>query len=161
MNYDEAFISAVEIQQEIACYCSMCEIAGSIRRKKADIIKDIEIVAMPIQRYAGQLKDIVNKKWGPPLAGAFPSKYTKIRARLCIDFFWCLDPRAWGMLLWIRTGPAEYVVDGLRHWKMISNGGYSKDCLLYDGSGKLVPTPEEQDVFDAFQITWTEPEKRK
>lgn len=161
MKLENALAQANEIAATVRPFCTRLEIAGSIRRSKPDDIKDIEIVAVPNNRLLFELTRTVNTEWGPPVIGAFPSKYTKIRGRLCIDFFWCLDPKTWGMLYWIRTGPAEYVANGLKHWKMISGGGKSEGCLLYDGKGTHIPTPEEEDVFNALQITWTEPCKRK
>lgn len=51
MNLEEASKLADEIVEELKSACERIEVAGSIRRKKPDGIKDVEIVAVPRYRY--------------------------------------------------------------------------------------------------------------
>ena len=146
MNYDDAKSRADEIIGMIRPFCHRAEIAGSIRRKKTVDIKDIEICAIPNTVYARELAFVVNRKWGEPAAGKFPSKYTKVRAVANIDFFWPTK-ETWGLIYFIRTGPREFGQRMLAYWKTITEGGYSEDGILHLADGTIVPTPEEEDVF--------------
>ena len=161
MNLPETQTKAEEIKLVLAPYCHRIEIAGSIRRLKPEGIKDIEIVAQINSRWLREIENIVNCKWGRPAIGKFPSKYTRIRHwQYPIDFFWCFEPATWGLLFFIRTGPAPYVARALSVWKRKSGGGYSEGCLLYDGQGTHYPTPKESDVFARLGWPWVEPQYR-
>jgi DNA polymerase/3'-5' exonuclease PolX len=165
MNYAEAKKVADEIIAKIRPLCIRAEIAGSVRRQKQDMIKDIEIVAIPNPVHAYELHSVVNSHWGKPAMGAWPSLYTKIRTHVNIDFFWT-DPVKWGLLFFIRTGPAEYGERMLRYWKQITNGGKSENCILHLADGTPVFTPEEEDVYRVLEkysgkpCRWQPPEKR-
>lgn len=166
MNLDYAKIKAAEILNTIRPLCltasdgySLCQVAGSVRREKPDDIKDIEIVAVPAPIHMSYLKDIVNNLWGTPQIGAFPSKYTKIRAVLNIDFFWC-TVETFGLNFFIRTGSREWGQKALEHWKKLTNGGYSQGAQLHRADGTIVPTPREEDVFTALQVRFVPPNRR-
>jgi DNA polymerase/3'-5' exonuclease PolX len=159
MNLQEAEKLAREIVALVRPLCIRCEVAGSVRRKKIDDIKDVEIVAIPDSKQLFALRDVVNTHWGQPSAGAFPSKYTRIRTHVNIDFFWC-STETFGLNFFIRTGDAEYAKRGLAYWKKVSTGGYAKEARLYTAKGELVPTPEEEDVFTAMGAKFLAPEKR-
>lgn len=149
MNYDEASKLADEIVTALRPFCHRCEVAGSVRRKKQYDIKDVEIVFIPKPECAREIADLVNKRWGEPTMGKWPSLYCKIRGRHSIDFFTTTKEK-WGMIYFIRTGPGEFGQRMLAYWKTITNGGYSEDGILHLADGTLVPTLEEQDVFDAL-----------
>lgn len=167
MNYDDAFSKAEEIRKAIEPFClpDRCAIAGSIRRKKPVDIKDIEIVALPdltdSKKFDGLRKAINGNLFGSVDIGAFPSKYTRVVGSVCnIDFFW-QSKASWGLNLFIRTGPADFAMRALAHFKKITNGGYSLNANLYLSDGTLVPTPHEEDVFAALKCKWIPPERRK
>lgn len=160
MNLQKAEEIAERVVNDIKPFCLRVEVAGSVRRKKLDDIKDLEIVAFPNNKFLLELRAVVNNKYGPPQAGAFPSKYTKIRGLYPIDFFWA-NQNNWGMIYFIRTGSADFVKRALGHWKKISKGGSCSEGILYDGDGMMVPTYEEIDVFKALKTGFIQPEKRK
>lgn len=165
MTYTDAKLRADEILTAIRPFCHRAEIAGSVRRHKLDNIKDIEICAIPNTVFARELADIVNNRWGQPSAGKFPSKYTKVRSVVPIDFFWP-SKETWGLIFLIRTGPAEFGQRMLAYWKTVTNGGYSKDGILHLANGTPVPTLEEADVFRVIEqygkrpCRFVPPEKR-
>lgn len=159
MDYRTALDCANEILGALAPYCIRIGIAGSIRRKKAEGIKDVELVAIPRPANARELHEIVNSRWGRPSAGAFPSRYTKIRSARSIDLFWT-DAERWGLIYFIRTGPADFSHGALAHWKRITNGGYSEEGILHRASGEVVATLEEADVFRVMNVPFIPPEKR-
>jgi DNA polymerase/3'-5' exonuclease PolX len=150
VNYADAKKKADEILEAIRPFCHRAEIAGSIRRKKSTDIKDIEICAIPNSVHARELADIVNKRWGEPSQGKFPSKYTKVRSIYNIDFFWP-SKETWGLIYFIRTGPAEFGQRMLAYWKTITEGGYSEEGQLRLADGTIVPTLEEEDVFRVLE----------
>lgn len=160
MTYDDAKKAADSILAEIKPLCLRACIAGSIRRQKQDDIKDVEVCAIPMPIHLSKLYDIVNLKWGQPSIGKFPSKYTRVRAAYNIDFFWT-TPEAWGMCYFIRTGSADFVKRALGHWKKITQGGYSQDCILHRADGTIVPTLTEEAVFEALKVRFVPPERRK
>lgn len=150
MNIIDAQRRADEVLAVLRPLCLRCEVAGSVRRKKPTDIKDIEIVLIPHPEHLAELKDAINNRWGTPQIGAWPSKYCKIRAALNLDIF-TVTPETWGLLFFIRTGPAEFGQRALTFWKTVTNGGYSKDGILHLADGTPVPTPEEEDVFRVLE----------
>lgn len=167
MNLIDADKSADLIIAELEPLCLLhqptgqryCKKAGSIRRKKPDMIKDIEIVAIPDTSKAFEIRALVNSRWGVPSMGAFPSKYTKIRGAYDIDFFWP-NLQTWGLIYFIRTGSAEFAARALARWKKITNGGYAKEGQLHLPDGTIHPTPTEMSVFKALKMEFVPPEKR-
>lgn len=141
--------------------CQRIEIAGSIRRRKAQI-GDIEIVAIEAQGLdeiisglvdAGKLSRIKN---GP--------KYKQFDVcavpGLKLDLF-LPDEYTWGVIFTIRTGSAEFSHNLVTQK---SKGGWLPDDLQVDKGrirrgDKALDTPEEKDVFGL--LGWyVEPEQR-
>lgn len=162
MSYDYASAKkmADEIVATLSPFCRQCEIAGSVRRKKPGEIKDIEIVLVPDGQKLHELREVINSKWGKPIIGQFPSRYCRIRGLVNIDIFTCTID-TFGLNLWIRTGPADYVARGLAHWKKITGGGFSHEARLHLKDGTRVTTQTEQQVFNALKCPFLPPEKRR
>lgn len=137
----------------------LCFVAGSVRRLKPDLIKDVEIVFVPNNARLFDLIEIINHKWGEPAIGKFPSKYTRIRGRYNIDIF-CCSRDTIGLNYFIRTGSDSFVRRALAEWKKKTGGGYSQDDQLRDRHGNIVPTPSEQHVFAALGWRFVNPELR-
>lgn len=159
MNLKDATKAAMEIHTAILPFCLKAKVAGSIRRQKSDLIKDIELVCIPNNVHLRELMDIVNNKWGEPSIGKFPSKYTKVRGFRNIDFFWC-TPQTFGLNFFIRTGPQSFVTRALSVWKKMSDDGYSKGAILHRGDGSVVETLTEDAVFGALGWNFVKPENR-
>lgn len=155
MTLSQATTKSEEIVAALKPYCHRIEVAGSVRRKKMEDIKDIEICAIPNNQHLASIRELVNQKWGNPEIGAFPSKYTKVRGSVAIDFFW-LTKENWGLQFFIRTGPAEFVKRALAYWKE-HTGGYSEGGILHNDAGSIVPTLEEEDVFKALEVAGGKP----
>lgn len=158
LRLEDARKSAEEVRAMIAPLCLLCEIAGSIRRQK-EFCGDIELVSIPDPKQLFALADLVNKRWGPPEIGKFPSKYTRIRGGMALDLFWT-SASCWGVCFFVRTGSAEFVRRGFARWGKVSKGGHSEDCRFRLNNGTLIDTPEEQDVFKALKAPFVPPEKR-
>jgi DNA polymerase/3'-5' exonuclease PolX len=145
------------------------EVAGSIRRHKADI-GDIEIVCSPtVELYdmldywlaQGHISHRSPKCWGFKLRSfRFPVQHLDDSVQ--VDLFLQPDPSTWGVNMMIRTGSAEF------SRKMVtkrSQGGFMPDCYqvhearLWAGQ-KLLETPEERDVFALYGMDYVVPPQR-
>ena len=154
MNYKQALEIAEKTKNILSPYCERIEIAGSIRRKKPEV-KDIEIVAIPSDRF--QLGLIVNK-W-KKIRGEVLGKYTQrvLPEGINLDLFFATR-KNWGLIFAIRTGSAEYSHKILAiGW--VKAGYKSKEGILYKGDNPIV-VGEEIDLFNLIGIDYIEPEKR-
>jgi len=160
---------ANELVGQLRPYCDRIEIAGSIRRKKPDC-GDVEIVCIP--RKVSIMGDLfpghdckvrdpefirtVNS-W-PAMKGDAQGKYMQRFMRdVQVDIF-TADKDNWGLILGIRTGPAEYSHKVLAEgW--CAKGYHSKDGYLRKGL-TLVRVPEEADLFKLIGLPWVEPNER-
>ena len=162
MILEEAQALTSAVMEQVAPLCIRAEPTGVVRRKWDCDIKHIELIAIPDHRDLAKLRalrDVVNRRWGNPRSGEFPSKHTSIRSAAPIDIYW-VNRDTWGYMQFFRTGSVDFVLRALRYWKNKLGGSHSEGHL-YNPSGDLVPTPEEQDVFNALQCKFIDPEKRR
>lgn len=160
MNYDEAKQIADKILLQLRPHCERIEIAGSIRRKKAEV-KDIEIVAIPkpfeVGLFESGIATVVNK-W-EKVKGDLPCKYTQriLPEGIKMDLFFA-EPENWGLIFAIRTGSAEYSHKVLATgW--VKKGYQARDGYLWHGRDKY-NCREEIDLFNRIQLKYVEPEFR-
>lgn len=168
MNLQEAQTLANRIHADLARFCERIEIAGSVRRRKPDDIKDVEIVCIPKTQ---PITDMFGMETGTfsLLESALPDLYRiwnawtikageKYKQILFpgggkLDLF-IVTPETWGYQFAIRTGPADY-----SHWLVTPRrygGGLPsyltvKDARLWNGS-KPLNTSEEEYFFDNLDI---------
>jgi len=162
----EAEEIASRMVEKLMPYCQRIEIAGSIRRRKAEV-GDIEIVAEP---------KMIRDLFGVPVLQAIPAeslglvvkngdryKQVLLPEKIYLDLFIVLPPAQWGVILAIRTGSAEF------SHKLVSHPPYGylpKDYIVKDGAirkaetNEVIPTPEERDVFALCRMEWINPERR-
>ncbi len=190
MPYREAVPASTELVLLLEPGCDRIVVAGSIRRLKR-CVNDVEIVAIPkhIPNLLGEPGDnelfaiideeVRSGRWYAqqghnPHAKA--SRYTTpspVTGRLTmqLDLFLAI-PETWGVLLALRTGPADYskrIVTERYRGGLLDDGYAVRDCRLrYNGiSGpgadwrehELIETPEEAD-FLRFAGGWIEPHLR-
>lgn len=172
MNLAEADSKANELLAAIKPFCvpDRAIIAGSVRRRVRQPT-DIELVALPytndFEKLDGLRKLINGGRFGRVDVGAFPSRYTRLKDSRCQYDIFFQSRESYGLNLWIRTGPVDYVARGLAFWKRITNGGYSEGAILHLADGTQVPTWTEQAVYDAFTkysgklVKFLDPERRK
>ena len=185
MNYEEALDKAEKVKMYLAPFCRRIEIAGSIRRKKQNEIKDIEIVAIPIFDFGVDVFGNARKQTDPnqdllsirvhqllsdgSFAHGDPDKAGK-RApcghkyyRLKydennLDLFAVIPPAEWGTVFLIRTGDADFSHKFVtRLWKF---GLRSVEGHIEDSTNKIIPTPEEKDAFELCHMNFILPELR-
>lgn len=169
LTYATAFTVAQTLYGRLLPFCERIEIAGSIRRRKAQI-GDIELVAIPRgnQLYQalderlsdGRIRHAEPKRWGEKWR-AFQMNIPGIPWAVKVDVF-IVTPETWGVLLMIRTG------SGIFSRNMVSSpsvGGFMPDHFkVQDGriwcDGQMLETPEEEDVFRAYGMAYVRPEDR-
>lgn len=171
--------------------CERIEIAGSVRRCRADI-GDIEIVAIP--KIVPAQPDL----FGAPASAGSNALNQRIdelveagviqkRARADGKVMWGPKHRTltwdgapvdlwqgrletFGWLFVLRTGPAQFsrqLVVPINHRTRDDRRGLLpaylrvQDGLRHIRDGEQVPTPEEIDVFKVLGLRWLEPEDRR
>jgi DNA polymerase/3'-5' exonuclease PolX len=169
MKLEEALPIAEMVRATLAPHCEpgRCVIAGSIRRRKAEV-GDIEIVCIPQQTttdlFGGhemacpQFCRAVDQ-W-PKLKGSATGRYTQRWVmeprQIKLDLF-MTRPHAWGMILSIRTGPAEFSAG-------LASAANARGYRMFGGelwrSGRLVNVWDEEDLFRKLDVKWKEPEER-
>lgn len=151
---------ADRILAELKPCCNRIEIAGSIRREKAEP-NDIEIVAIPqpyeVGLFESGIARVVNR-W-EKVKGELPCRYTQriLPEGVKLDLFFA-RPENWGLIFAIRTGSAEFSHNVLAHgW--CAKGFKSVDGILFK-DGKPIYIREEIDLFHLIGLEYCEPKYR-
>jgi len=160
MEYSKAKEIADSVLQKLKPHCERIEIAGSVRRKKANP-NDIEIVAIPkpydVDLFESGIATIVNQ-W-EKVKGELPCKYTQriLPEGIKLDLFFATADN-WGLIYAIRTGSADYSRFVLATgW--VKLGYHSKNGILIKDDIEY-PVKEEIDLFNLLGLKWVEPEHR-
>ncbi|MCX7608946.1 MAG: hypothetical protein N2049_06990 [Anaerolineales bacterium] len=166
MPLDEAEKIARKYVGLLAPYCRRIEIAGSIRRRKAEV-GDIEIVAEPLP-----VIDLFDSANGyhdltlplPAIKNGQRYKQYALPEGLNLDLFIVLPPAQWGVILALRTGSAAFsrkLVTSKRQGGFLPSDYAVKDgAVHYIKTGNLIPTPEEADFLNLCGLGWIDPEER-
>ncbi len=180
---------AAQVVGILAPTCERIEIAGSVRRRNAEI-GDIEIVCIPhtlaaatqpdlfgvtttfapaINRLDACVRDLIHMGTGweyrPDKNGrpAFGERYKRLTFEgFGLDLFSVLSPAQFGVIYTIRTGSAEFshrLVTPRLLGGWLPTGMSVKDGALWD-QGRLIETPEEVDLFRAIGVQRLPPEQR-
>ena len=160
MNLNEAKAIAEKIKKQLEPHCHRIEIAGSIRRR-AQQVKDIEIVAIPKPYDTGLFESgiatIINQ-W-ESIKGQLPCRYTqrKLPEGINLDIFFATQ-RNWGLIFAIRTGSAEYSHKVLAcAWVQ---KGYNSEKGMLKHNGKEINILEEKDLYERLNLPYLEPWER-
>lgn len=155
---------------------SRVEVAGSIRRKKANV-KDIELVVI-VKDYTRLYKSLAKAgrfiKPGTPEIIDWPPKHGAKYVRMLLNEGIKLDlfianPDNWGALLCMRTGSATdsngdvfagFIPAMFKRWKKVSGGGKMSGCQPMMPDGLLLAVAEEEDFFELCGVEWVKPELR-
>lgn len=159
-----------------APFCHQVEVAGSVRRGKADV-KDIELVAHPAD-IQGLISALRNRgafikpgtqeiiPWEPKADARYLRMMLNEGVKL--DLFLSVGTN-WGPLFAMRTGsgtgprgPWEGFVPALfLRWREVSGGGRMVDCHPTLPDGRKVSVLSEEAFFRLCGVEWVEPEGRK
>lgn len=183
MDLKTATQYANEFMQLIAAGCDHIQIAGSIRRQKAEV-KDIEIVAVErkfdvlgydffgnrtpeTDTHYSHLKDVLHKLVGDkfdydPKLKRDGDKYKRFVYRgMAVDLF-IAEPDNLGNILAIRTGNAEFsraLVTQRNQGGLMPSWLRQKDGYLWNGNSRLI-CKTEAGFFDAIGIPFVEARDR-
>ncbi len=172
MKLVQASILARAIADEFGTGCERVEVAGSVRRCKAEA-GDLKIVAVPrrgtdlLGAPADSLLDpIIDNlvRAGRLQAIKGGEKYKQFllpRHGIKLDLF-LAQPDNFGLIFLLRTGPAEF------SQRMVTprrRGGHMPSIFkVSEGfvrkSGRALSTPEEADVFHLWDMEFIEPWER-
>ena len=156
MRIEQAQKIADKYVRLLSPYCKRIEIAGSIRRKKAEV-GDIEIVCIRNTKYLAGFVMEVNKL--KKIKGSPLGRYTQreLPEEIVLDLFMC-RPENWGLMFAIRTGSAEFSHHTLgRAWV---RAGYKCDDGMLFKDQRHIPVYEEEDLFKLLGINYIQPEFR-
>jgi len=158
--YATACKIALEILKQLKPHCERIEIAGSVRRKKAEV-GDIELVIIPKPYSTGLFESgiatVLNKL--EKVKGELPCKYTQriLPSGIKLDLFFAEEAN-WGLVYALRTGSADYshkvLASGWVREGFKSEGGY----LFRDGERYEIR--EEEDLFKLIGVRYVPPEDR-
>jgi DNA polymerase/3'-5' exonuclease PolX len=154
---------AYKIVQDLEDYCSRIEIAGSIRRERAEV-NDIDIVLIPKpwawMKILGVLKNEFSASIelnGPQLMRALiPIAFEP--KLLQVDFYVATE-QTWGTILLIRTGSKEHNIKLCSWAKSIGLMLSAKDGVIKEG--KVVASKTEEDIFKALLTPYVRPQDRE
>lgn len=170
MHYLVAIKVAQALEVMLGAACERTLIAGSLRRKKAEV-GDIELVVLP---KVEEVRDLFGEITGfrslldEALVG-LDARLTKNGTRYK-QFAWDGCPvdlfiatrDTWGCIATIRTGSADFT-----HWLVSprrQGGGCPSHLRFSEGriweGAQALDTPDERDVFAALGQRWVEPEDR-
>lgn len=179
----EATDIACEVVRLLDPACERIEVAGSIRRKCLEV-GDLEIVVVPKTKIQGQqtlfglsegkrvsvlphhLEVLMaeNKLQRHPTDPKMGEKYMKLRKPVTadgegvsVDIFAVTPPANFGVIYLIRTGGKEFNLWIIDQAKLM--GMNFKDGQLLQ-AGRVIPCPEEQDVFRALRLNYIPPPYR-
>lgn len=159
----EARAEAEKIIELLRPHCDRIEIAGSIRREKP-VIGDIEICCIPkpydTGLFTNGIATVVNE-W-PKVKGELEygkCKYTQrlLPSGMKLDLFFA-EQENWGNIFLIRTGDWEFSKRFMG--VIIPQRGYKQEDGFLKYNGKIIPCPEETDLFTRMGIKYIEPKNR-
>lgn len=179
MELSRAKSIAERITTELAPCCGRVEIAGSIRRGKADV-GDIEIVAIPKWDVEYDLfgavasttslvdiwaSELLRRKGAKPIKNGSKYKQLALAEGINLDLFLVTPPAQWGVIYTVRTGPSDFstwLVTNRLHGGAMPNAyhclnGHIEHKLIED----TIQTPEEEDLFRFLELDWIEPAQRR
>lgn len=178
----EARVAALQVVDRLAPACEQIEIAGSIRRGKPDV-GDIEIVTVPrfaeepdglfattsVNQLTRRVDELIADRFlaahpTDPKRGDRYSKVVHVASGLQVDLF-SATADTWGLMLLIRTGPADYshrfVTDLRRRGLHVGGAALHRGGL---GCGaytcEAIATPTENHVYAAAGWAYLPPERR-
>ena len=171
MKLHDAEIIAKWYMNQLAPFCERIQIAGSIRRRKAEV-GDIELVAIPkkvMQAYLFDSEPVRHPEFVETVeklekvrGDARTGKYTQrmLPEGIALDLFMA-SPENWGLILAIRTGSAAFIKElmiRLKRRGLCSEDGTVKRKT--EEGEETILTRCEKDVFELAGLKWIEPAER-
>ena len=174
----EALAVAEELKAALSPACERIEIAGSLRRGKPDV-GDIELLCIPraldrlwlTEGYdqldvavrqmiaAGQLRKRLAENGRFAGYGPQNKLMVDVASGIGVDLF-STTLANWGMAMFVRTGPVEWNMRMMSHFREIGMRGHAYGGV--EGSdGQQIDCPDEETVFRLLGWQYMPPEERK
>lgn len=162
-------------------YVELYEIAGSIRRERAEV-KDIEICVKPKGGLIGQPLLFSNDvtvwqtndfaftnhflvKGCEVLKNGERYKQILTPENIKIDLFICIPPSQWGLHLQTRTGNRQFsrlMVTKRSQGGLMPDKYIRKDSRLYDTKiERYIEVPNEMTLFQLYSMKYIQPQDRE
>lgn len=174
MKHSEALRIANFMQDRLFPYYERCEIAGSLRRMKDDV-GDIELVATPkmlpsydlFGQEIGKHSMLDDRRIYLPYGKIIKAGQRYVQVDLWegikLDFFVVLPPASWGVILAIRTGPADFskwIVTPRNKGGALPLGWKVEDGRVWDGQVTM-DFQEEAKFLEWIGVGCVEPKDRQ
>lgn len=178
---EEAEKVAVGLQELLRPACERIEVAGSIRRRKAEV-SDIELVAVPhYEDGVDMFGDVVERIdfLQTAIMGLVENRVLKIRGGygpqnklmqhvptgIPVDIF-SATVENWGMAMLVRTGPADFNKAVMSRLQQLGHrghayGGITLNAVDIHGGRREITCPDEKDVFDVLGWEFIAPQERR
>lgn len=170
MRLEMAQELAEKIIATISHLCEKIEVAGSIRRKKAEV-GDIDIVVIPKLFMWGRIPIVMRSELdakpgigGPelirmyvPFATCCPYQDNSER-RVQVDFY-AATAQTWGVILLIRTGSTDYNIRLCTHAKALGMMLSASRGVLEKGT--VIASKTEEEIFKALVLPYVAPGDRE
>ena len=165
IGHNDALIMAGRIASAIGVHCHRLQIAGSVRRGKANV-SDIEFLIIPKPslwtlledwKQKGYIRPRLNKRGAQIAWKGFKQRCieawdTRLKIWIPVDLFFT-DQYRWACSLLIRTGDADFsrlFVTRADAGGMLPAHLTYKDWLLWNADGKALWLRSEADAFKAI-----------
>jgi DNA polymerase (family 10) len=186
LRREEALVLAKQVLAALFPVCSWAEIAGSIRRERAEV-HDIDLVAIPSQQTrSGPLggtvifdelqvwKDLIPKALKKIGLTVEAQGQELIRCTFADNGFqvdiYRARPETWGVILLVRTGSREHNV---KLYTLAKSKGLTLSAArgvisywvdgrrLPEAEGKVIASRSEEEIFAALGLAYVDPKHRE
>jgi DNA polymerase (family 10) len=178
LRRDDALPLAQKVCAALQPYCERIEIAGSIRRGKADV-HDIDIVAIPraVDMPGGlvgrahftesqvwvSLLSVALKKCGVlvSISGSELLRCVFVDTGFQVDIYRA-RMETWGVILLVRTGSRDHNIQlcALAKSKGLKLSA-AEGVVTQEGFGKIIASCTEEEIFAALGLAFIEPKYRE
>ncbi len=164
---------AEQVMRRLSPYSDRLEIAGSIRRGKAEV-SDIDLVVipktLPIIDMFGQVIDrrsMIDRKLleglGIVIKAGKRFAQVELWEGINLELSMILPPATWPVMMVIKTGPADFshwIVTSRNKGGALPNGWRNEDGRVWDGQTEM-KFEEELDFLKFLGLGWIEPKDRR
>jgi DNA polymerase/3'-5' exonuclease PolX len=160
MEIRKASMIASQYIDLIQPYTSRIEIAGSVRRRKPEV-HDLELVAI-VEDLANLDFKLTWEHGARLIKGGGKYRQYALREEINLDLFLVSPPAQWGVIMLIRTGPAEFsqmCVTQRNKGGLLPSFASVRDGAVWNPVN-ILPMPEEIDFLNFLELGWIDPWER-
>lgn len=164
MNLDEAERLAFKVIQTIEQCCEKVQVAGSIRRRRAEV-NDIDIVAIPKPFMWPRIPILMQRELDAKFAASGPElirmhiPFANVPDRQVQVDFYAATPETWGVILLVRTGSRDHNVRLCVHAHALGMMLSAARGVVEDGI--VIASKTEEEIFKALLLPYVTPGERE